>query len=262
MNKSLPTALLTATLLITTDVTAQTTPTHPVTDAPLTKLDLALFSGSSISCQLQEYRPSFCAPSAEQNGGIEPAPEWLSSDCGGYFIPRYTINFNEDGSYFSTQQIPTTFGETLFSNGAGTYTTNTGNIELTCGDSACTNSDVPLFLPSLAGGFSGYGEYIGNSLAIYNANTFNTERLLCDTHPTTIQSLIESRAGECTVEPVDGCNYDDAAANGGWGYNATTGESCPPNPDDTQSNECDYSNADLNGGWGWNAATRSSCPPE
>lgn len=56
-----------------------------------------------------------------------------------------------------------------------------------------------------------------------------------------------------------GCDYSNALQNGGWGWNAETQQSCAPQT--TQSGSCDYSNATQNGGWGWNATTSESCPP-
>jgi glucose/arabinose dehydrogenase/mono/diheme cytochrome c family protein len=70
-------------------------------------------------------------------------------------------------------------------------------------------------------------------------------------------------------EPATGCNYAHAESNEGWGWNAATGESCPPldvveqNVDDGESGVvgCDYSHADANHGWGWNPVTRQPCEP-
>ena len=69
------------------------------------------------------------------------------------------------------------------------------------------------------------------------------------------------------------CDYSSASSNGGWGWNASTGQSCPPlgagssnNGQDAESENgvgtsCDYSSASANGGWGWDPVNRVSCPP-
>jgi len=61
------------------------------------------------------------------------------------------------------------------------------------------------------------------------------------------------------------CDYTSAYLYGGWGWNMTTGQSCPPLENEMTEPEasegsCDYSNADIYGGWGWNATTGQSCP--
>lgn len=57
-----------------------------------------------------------------------------------------------------------------------------------------------------------------------------------------------------------GCDYVDAAANAGWGWNPATQMSCAPLAT-TSGAGCDYVDADVNGGWGWDAAQQMSCPP-
>ncbi len=50
----------------------------------------------------------------------------------------------------------------------------------------------------------------------------------------------------------------------GFGWNGTnTSTPAPDSVDivDNTNNGCDYSNADSNGGWGWNATTSQSCTP-
>jgi len=62
----------------------------------------------------------------------------------------------------------------------------------------------------------------------------------------------------CQLTATDDCNYNDAADNGGWGWNPVTMQSCEPvNNDD----DCVYTAADQNDGWGWNPVTSQSCPP-
>lgn len=65
---------------------------------------------------------------------------------------------------------------------------------------------------------------------------------------------------------VNGCDYSNADVYGGWGWNASLGQSCEPlavNTDLTTrvDDNCNYSYASLHGGWGWNAETQESCPP-
>lgn len=66
-----------------------------------------------------------------------------------------------------------------------------------------------------------------------------------------------------TLAQTAGCDYTDADRYGGWGWNNSTSESCPPlnenQTNQTQPTDCDYSNA-VNG-WGWNPITSQSCPP-
>ena len=66
----------------------------------------------------------------------------------------------------------------------------------------------------------------------------------------------------------DDCDYSNAAAFDGWGWNPVTMQSCAPLSTDTTVTpvavavgSCDYSNADRFGGWGWNETTRESCVP-
>ena len=75
-----------------------------------------------------------------------------------------------------------------------------------------------------------------------------------------------------------GCGYADAAKNSGWGWNSSTGQSCPPQTDSSGSSSsswgspassssssssgCSYADAANNSGWGWNASTGQSCPPQ
>jgi len=96
--------------------------------------------------------------------------------------------------------------------------------------------------------------------------------------------------------PVAGCDYSNSASFDGWGWNATTSESCAPletvsGPQPTTQcidsdgdgwgwdgtgsctvnastvvttavdPNCDYSDADLYGGWGWNSTASQSCAP-
>lgn len=79
------------------------------------------------------------------------------------------------------------------------------------------------------------------------------------------------------IEPIpvveyitDHCDYSNADASNGWGWNPVTRESCAPiteNATEEQaaagnnSNDCNYTNADNFNGWGWNPVTRESCPP-
>ena len=109
----------------------------------------------------------------------------------------------------------------------------------------------------------------------------------------------EYREESCLVNPITQsvCDYSNAELNGGWGWNATTSQSCAPlessvntpaitpcidsdgdgygwdgtatclidtgGPDTSTGTDagCDFSDADLNGGWGWNAVARQSCAP-
>jgi hypothetical protein len=92
----------------------------------------------------------------------------------------------------------------------------------------------------------------------------------------------------------DDCDYSDAAANFGWGWNPATDTSCPPTDpeqiielflpaadgdapeteapeaeelfrealiDELRLQYCDYTDAPLNAGWGWNNVLLESCPP-
>ncbi len=68
------------------------------------------------------------------------------------------------------------------------------------------------------------------------------------------------------ITSVNGCDYSNADAYGGWGWNANLGQSCEPltsNTDQTSrvDNNCSYSYASLFDGWGWNSETQESCPP-
>jgi len=103
----------------------------------------------------------------------------------------------------------------------------------------------------------------------------------------------------CLIEQLtqSGCDYSNANLYGGWGWNATTRQSCAPleNVSNTQpaaqcvdadgdgygwdgtatciindgnqtvvttsNGNCDYSDAHLYGGWGWNAIASQSCAP-
>jgi len=98
---------------------------------------------------------------------------------------------------------------------------------------------------------------------------------------------------------VAACDYSNADLYGGWGWNATTSESCAPlqdvldtieempsvaqcvdldgdgygwdgtascvpmagTPEASTDNNCDYSDADLYGGWGWDSSINQSCAP-
>ena len=65
---------------------------------------------------------------------------------------------------------------------------------------------------------------------------------------------------------VNGCDYSNADAYGGWGWNASLGQSCEPLASSTDlptrvDDNCNYSYASLHDGWGWNAETQESCPP-
>jgi len=77
-------------------------------------------------------------------------------------------------------------------------------------------------------------------------------------------------SGSAPIVPSNNsCDYRNAAMFDGWGWNAGTGQSCPPVTAPTPSvpatttvaNDCDYSNALLFDGWGWNPVTSQSCPP-
>ncbi len=61
----------------------------------------------------------------------------------------------------------------------------------------------------------------------------------------------------------DHCSYHDAVINDGWGYNPSTGESCPPLPSnvDQAAVNCSYQDAAQNDGWGYDHTTELSCPP-
>jgi len=61
----------------------------------------------------------------------------------------------------------------------------------------------------------------------------------------------------------DQCSYRDASTNDGWGYNATTGESCAPLSfnDQPAGTSCSYAYAQQNQGWGYDESTGLSCPP-
>ena len=65
---------------------------------------------------------------------------------------------------------------------------------------------------------------------------------------------------ECSIEPDSGCDYSNAVSNRGWGYNNTTGQSCPPvdgNNDYVPQDVClDHGSGN---GWGWNEAKQASC---
>ena len=77
------------------------------------------------------------------------------------------------------------------------------------------------------------------------------------------------------INEVAGCDYSDADRWGGWGWNQTLSESCPPLSSATvaggyahdnsaqasSSQTCDYTDAGLFGGWGWNPVTMQSCAP-
>ncbi len=121
------------------------------------------------------------------------------------------------------------------------------------------------------------------------------------THLTHLGPMFRTGGGAELLVPVSntpsvttGCDYSDAHLYGGWGWNATTSESCSPllsiepeaqcidsdgdgygwngtatcipesntvvtNP--SVDSNCDYSDADLYGGWGWNATASQSCAP-
>ncbi len=59
------------------------------------------------------------------------------------------------------------------------------------------------------------------------------------------------------------CDYSNADASNGWGWNPVTRESCAPQTDTVANTDqaCDYSNAGTQNGWGWNQSTGQSCPP-
>jgi len=52
------------------------------------------------------------------------------------------------------------------------------------------------------------------------------------------------------------CDYQNATANHGWGWDASAQQACRP-----LDSTCDYSQSELYGGWGWNAFLSQSCPP-
>lgn len=87
---------------------------------------------------------------------------------------------------------------------------------------------------------------------------------------------------------ISQCSYVDALLYDGWGWNATTGQSCPPEDDSTEAvaecvdsdgdgwgwdgvkscvvseapaDDCSYADADIHDGWGWNPVTGKSCAP-
>ena len=67
------------------------------------------------------------------------------------------------------------------------------------------------------------------------------------------------------------CSYENASANGGWGWDPVALLSCAPldtsgnpdasQPDSSTNQNCDYSDAAQYDGWGWDPETLSSCPP-
>ncbi len=70
------------------------------------------------------------------------------------------------------------------------------------------------------------------------------------------------------------CSYENAAVNGGWGWDPVALQSCAPiegaggSDSNTDSGtaggadpNCDYSAAAQYDGWGWDPTTLSSCPP-
>ena len=61
------------------------------------------------------------------------------------------------------------------------------------------------------------------------------------------------RRGTVIGRGLGACNYDDAAYNGGWGWDPVSGTSCAP--------RCNYDDASNNGGWGWDPVAGTSCPP-
>lgn len=68
------------------------------------------------------------------------------------------------------------------------------------------------------------------------------------------------------IDPTADCEYGSAHYNDGWGYNNTTGQSCPPDPSRSvfvPEDKCEYPGSirPPRNGWGWNRATQESCAP-
>jgi len=60
--------------------------------------------------------------------------------------------------------------------------------------------------------------------------------------------------------PVDNCDYSDAARFDGWGWDPIAGQSCAPINTVTSDN-CDYTDATQFDGWGWDPISGQSCEP-
>ncbi len=86
----------------------------------------------------------------------------------------------------------------------------------------------------------------------------------CETQDSNF-SFVPTGTPPGVVTDAGECDYSDAAMFDGWGWNPTTGQSCPPLDDGgeepTMTSGCDYSNAAANDGWGWDESTAQSCPP-
>ncbi len=93
--------------------------------------------------------------------------------------------------------------------------------------------------------------------------------------PTPYQTPGASGAGGNGGDKKDiapGCSYADAAKYGGWGYDSSTGKSCPPQQGGSggsggsggapDRSGCSYADAAKNNGWGFNSSTGKSCPPQ
>ena len=80
----------------------------------------------------------------------------------------------------------------------------------------------------------------------------------------TALALISSTFVVATALPASAaCDYQDAGANDGWGWDPETRTSCAPQttPPPAVASNCDYSAAGVNNGWGWDPVARQSCPP-
>lgn len=214
--------------------------------------------GGSTFCREETYQVPFDAVFDNPNG-VEPSPEWFSDGPGGFSLPGYQLDLFSNGSY----NVSTTLTLDDYRSEFGLWSVDAqGQISFACPETGCefippVQSDVVFIQsPDSVPAFTATAEHLGGSdIAFYYGQT---RRLVCSTSDRTYKLKIPSTDNE-TPEPVDssgGCDYTDAEVNGGWGWDAANGLSCPPAAD-----SCDYSSAALNDGWGWNPVTATSCPP-
>lgn len=221
-------------------------------------------SGGSLSCREQVFQVPFDA-AFNTDPNSEPMPEWFSDGPGGFALPEYSLTLNDDGTY----HVGTSFSLSDFREETGVWRVQDGALSFACPQGGCTTteSSETIDTPAAVPVFETTAEFAQGTAAFYYADT---RRLLCRTEDAlwgTAQHQTDDGANEDSTNEdstsddgthmtaAEGCDYTSAGQNGGWGWDAAAGASCPP------SNGCDYSDADQNGGWGWDPVAELSCPP-
>ncbi|MEM7257569.1 MAG: hypothetical protein AAF404_09295, partial [Pseudomonadota bacterium] len=212
--------------------------------------------GGSLNCREQTFQIPFDAIFDNPNVP-EPTPEWFSDGPGGFSLPGYQLNLGSDGTY----QVDAALSIDNNTQESGIWSIDSnGGLSFACPQTGCefvppfSSETVMTDSPDSVPEFTATAEHLGGSyIAFYYGDT---RRLVCSTVEKTYKLRIPvTNNMPDTPEPASNCDYSDSEVNGGWGWDATAAQSCPP------LDACDYSSAEINDGWGWNPVTATSCPP-